>query len=232
MATILVDYENVSGSNGLKGADTLCGKDTLIIFYSNCCGKIRYDYMQEIRESACRFRVVKLKSAGKNALDFYIAAECGMVVEVGEKQIAIISNDKGFEAVIDFFKVNKETEDVQVVRAGNIEMAFTLFHEPEDTKRKEILKQRMSALDLAVECAKLEERNAFKKELDGILQGTGYEERSAEIIDLIAARKERGRKALYTGSLNRFGRKAGTEIYQLIKNGWMRRKDEYEQVGG
>ena len=41
MAAILVDYENVNGSNGLKGADALCADDTLIIFYSNCCGKIR-----------------------------------------------------------------------------------------------------------------------------------------------------------------------------------------------
>lgn len=33
MPALLVDYENVSGSNGLKGADALCEKDTLIIFY-------------------------------------------------------------------------------------------------------------------------------------------------------------------------------------------------------
>ena len=31
MAAILVDYENVNGSNGLKGADALCADDTLII---------------------------------------------------------------------------------------------------------------------------------------------------------------------------------------------------------
>ena len=28
MPTILVDYENVNGSNGLKGADVLCSKMT------------------------------------------------------------------------------------------------------------------------------------------------------------------------------------------------------------
>ena len=32
MPTILVDYENVNGSNGLKGADALHSEDTLIIF--------------------------------------------------------------------------------------------------------------------------------------------------------------------------------------------------------
>lgn len=81
MPTILVDYENVNGSNGLKGADVLRSDDILIIFYSGSCGKIRYDYMQEIKESGCEFRIVKLKGKGKNALDFYIAAECGIISE-------------------------------------------------------------------------------------------------------------------------------------------------------
>ena len=105
MPALLVDYENVSGSNGLKGADALCEKDTLIIFYSNCCTRIRYDHMQDIIESGCKFRVIKLKGAGKNALDFYIAAECGVMSERGEDEIAIISNDKGFQAVIDFLSL-------------------------------------------------------------------------------------------------------------------------------
>ena len=61
MAAILVDYENVGNANGLRGVDVLQEIDTLIIFYSGCCGKIRYDYMQEIKCSGCRFRVVKLK---------------------------------------------------------------------------------------------------------------------------------------------------------------------------
>lgn len=55
MPALLVDYENVNGSNGLKGVDALCEKDTLIIFYSNCCTRIRYDHMQDIIESGCKY---------------------------------------------------------------------------------------------------------------------------------------------------------------------------------
>lgn len=55
MPALLVDYENVNGSNGLKGVDALCEKDTLIIFYSNCCTRIRYDHMQDIIESGCEY---------------------------------------------------------------------------------------------------------------------------------------------------------------------------------
>ena len=135
MAAILVDYENVGNANGLRGVDVLQETDTLVIFYSGCCGKIRYDYMQEIKCSGCRFKVVKLKEAGKNALDFYIASECGVLSERGEKQIAIISNDKGFQAVIDFFQMDAETKKVQVVRAGNIETALTFFTMPEEDQR-------------------------------------------------------------------------------------------------
>ena len=49
MAAILVDYENVGNVNGLRGVDVLNKGDTLIIFFSGNCGKIRTDYMQQIK---------------------------------------------------------------------------------------------------------------------------------------------------------------------------------------
>ena len=204
MPTILVDYENVNGSNGLKGTDVLCRDDTLIIFYSKNCGKIRYDYMQEIKESGCEFRVIKLKGTGKNALDFYIAAECGIISERGENEIAIISNDKGFQAVIDFF-------------GADIENALTLFHAPEDAERRKKIQNRKLLLDLSAESARIEESNRIKKELKNILIGTEYECKSAEIIDFVSAKRHQGKKALYTGALHQFGRKDGKKIYQLLK---------------
>ena len=218
MATILVDYENVHGCHGLKGADALNTKDTLIIFYSSSCEKIRYDAIQEIRESGCRFRVIKLKEAGKNALDFYIAAECGRISEQGEKEIAIISNDKGFQAVIDFFSMDREAADIQIVKAGNIENALAAFQHPEDSNRRSMLQQRKKFLDLAAECIRIEEQNKIKKDLQAILEGTEYEEKSAEIIDFVSRSQKLGKKAVYTGSLHVFGRKHGTNIYKLIRN--------------
>ena len=165
MPTILVDYENVQGSTGSKGTDVLCRDDTLIIFYSKNCGKIRYDYMQEIKESGCEFRVIKLKGTGKNALDFYIAAECGIISERGENEIAIISNDKGFQAVIDFFGADQNANQIQIVKAGNIENALTLFHAPEDAERRKKIQNRKLLLDLSAESARIEESNRIKKEL-------------------------------------------------------------------
>ena len=62
MPTILVDYENVNGSNGLKGADVLRSDDILIIFYSGSCGKLLYagDQREWMRVSNC-----KVKREGK-----------------------------------------------------------------------------------------------------------------------------------------------------------------------
>lgn len=218
MAAILVDYENVNGSNGLKGADALCADDTLIIFYSNCCGKIRCDYLQDIKDSGCEFRVVKLKGSGKNALDFYIAAECGIISERGEKKIGIISNDKGFQAVIDFFCVNRDV--ARGIEKCKCILYISGFHNLRfrGIWRRKMLQNRMSTLDLAAECARIEERNKMRKELEGILEGTEYEERTAEIIDFMESKKLQGKKELYTGSLHSFGQKDGRVIYHLIKN--------------
>ena len=48
MAAILIDYENVSTTDGLKGVEYLQERDTLIIFYSQCCEKIRTEYIDMI----------------------------------------------------------------------------------------------------------------------------------------------------------------------------------------
>ena len=158
MATILVDYENVVGTNGLKGVDTLQNDDVFIIFYSSCCGKIRNEYMQEIKNSGCEFRIIKLKGTGKNALDFYIATECGIASEKGEKQLAIISNDKGYQAVMDFFEVRKTVQDIQIIRAGNVETALTMLETAENAGRREKLQNRMEMVELETEYAKWEKK--------------------------------------------------------------------------
>lgn len=113
MATILVDYENVMGTNGLKGT-------------------------------------------GKNALDFYIATECGIASQKGEKQLAIISNDKGYQAVMDFFEVINAAQEIQIVRAGNVETALTMLETAENAVRRKRLQKRMEMLDLETEYSKLE----------------------------------------------------------------------------
>lgn len=69
-----------------------------------------------------------------------------------------------------FLCVNRDAAKPQVVKAGNIENAFTLFNSSRDIWRRKMLQNRMSTLDLAAECARIEERNKMRKELEGILE--------------------------------------------------------------
>ena len=131
--------------------------------------------------------------------------------------MAIISNDKGFQAVIDFFGADQNANRIQIVKAGNIENALTLFHAPEDAERRKKIQNRKLLLDLSAESARIEEGNRIKKELKNILTGTEYECKSAEIIDFVSAKRHQGKKDLYMGALHQFGRKDGRKIYQLLK---------------
>ena len=56
MASILVDYENVCSTNGLRGVEYLNENDALILFYSQSCEKIRSEYIGAIEKSCCEFK--------------------------------------------------------------------------------------------------------------------------------------------------------------------------------
>jgi len=217
MAAILVDYENVSGKNGLHGLEFLCEKDILYIFYSNSCEKIRADQMRLIDKSGCQFKAIKLLHSRSNALDFYIATECGSLLQSGEKQIAVVSGDKGFHSIADYFSIRPEAENAMVNIAPTIDQALLYLNAKEDHERRKMIRESMMELDLNVEFARMEERNAFRKAIINAFEGTKYQERSGEILDYIEHNREKTGRALYTNTLHNFGRVSGTEIYQILK---------------
>ena len=217
MATILVDYENVSTTDGLKGVEYLNENDTLIIFYSQCCEKIRAEYIDMIEKSQCEFKTYKLARTGKNALDFYIAVECGVLGSRGEKQISIISKDKGFGAVSDFFRIQSELKGVAVRVASNIENALISLNAPEDEERRKLIKEKTRTLSIDVEQARIKEYRAFVEKITKAFEGTEYEEKTERIVRFIEERGEKTPRLLYTGSMHEFGREDGRAIYQVLK---------------
>ena len=217
MASILVDYENVSATGGLKGVEYLNKKDTLIVFYSQCCEKIRAEYIEMIEKSQCEFKTYKLARTGKNALDFYIAVECGFIGANGEKQIAIISKDKGFSAVADFFRVKHEVENVTVYVAPNVETALMALSTPENAERRKIIKEKSKTLNIEAEQARIREHKAFVDKIVKVFEGTVYEAKTDSILRFIEGREIKMSKVLYTGSLHEFGREDGRMIYQMLK---------------
>jgi hypothetical protein len=216
LAAILVDYENVWAASGLKGIEYLNSNDKLYIFYSQCCGKIRAEYMDAIEKTGCDFQVYKLVNTGKNALDFYIASECGAISETGEKQIAIISNDRGFKAVADFLKIKTDAQTTVVI-ASNIESGLLTLNASDDRARRSILQAKAKMLDIAVEQARYAERNSMKHKLKMALLGTKYECITNKILKYVDANQQITPKQLHTGSLHQFGRADGVAIYQILK---------------
>ena len=219
MATILVDYENVFTTDGLKGVEYLNEKDTLIIFYSQCCEKIRAEYIELIEKSQCEFRTYKLARTGKNALDFYIAVECGILGSRGEKQISIVSKDKGFGAVSDFFRLQEEVDGVTVCVASNIENALVALNspEPDEEARRKLIKEKTRILSIDAEQARITEYKAFVEKITKAFEGTEYEEQTEKIIRFIEGRDAKIPRFLYTGSMHEFGREDGRAIYQVLK---------------
>ena len=218
MAAFLVDYENVFSHAGLKGVEFLKETDKVTIFYSKVCQNIRKDEMEAIFQSGCEFKTYKLVQLHKNGLDFYIAAEAGALAEIGETQIAIISNDKGFLAVVDYIKMKDHSEGLWICKASSIEKAITTLNAPDDTERRSQIQSRMSTLDLGQEYARYEERAAYKSRIKDALAGTDYEGRTSEIAQYLTDHKSASRRELYTGSLHSFGRADGVEIYRILKD--------------
>lgn len=217
LATILVDYENVSTTDGLKGVEYLNETDTLIIFYSQCCEKIRAEYIEMIEKCQCDFKTYKLARTGKNALDFYIAVECGVLGSRGENQISIISKDKGFGAVSDFFRIQEELDGVTVRVASNIENALVALNAPEDEARKLLIKEKTRTLSIDAEQARIMEHRAFIEKIIQAFEGTEYEDKTEKIIRFIEGREAKTPRLLYTGSMHEFGREDGRAIYQVLK---------------
>ena len=218
MATILVDYENIISTDGLKGVEYLNENDTLVIFYSQCCEKIRAEYIEMIEKRQCEFRTYKLTRTGKNALDFYIAVESGILGVQGEKQIGIISKDKGFGAVSDFFQIQEELVGVIVRVASNVENALVALSASEDETRKKLIKEKMRTLSIDAEQTRITEYRAVVEKIRKAFEGTEYEAQTDKIIRFIEGRDTKTPRVLYTGSMHEFGCADGRAIYQVLKH--------------
>ena len=98
----MVDFENVA-KKGLIGIDQLNSDDMVYIFYSNSKSNITTGLRDDML--SCRARIIHNKVSTKtpNALDFQLSTEIGRLVENGTvNRISIISEDRGYEAVVDY----------------------------------------------------------------------------------------------------------------------------------
>lgn len=208
----LVDYENVNYA-GLEGTEFLEKGDTVSIFFSNVSDKIVAYRMKDIERSGCNFEICKLQNVRKNALDFYIASKVGEIFAVDkDAKIAIVSADKDYRAVLDYWKPRLLRHN-QLVRCKTLAKAISFISG--ESIRKKLVNERMTILDLQTEFAKYEERKRIVTGIKELFAGTDYENLIFQIVDMVILSDRP--KVLYLNSLKSFGRKTGTEVYRKIK---------------
>ena len=104
MAAYLIDFENVK-SDGIRGILSLTEKDTVVIFYSQNADSLTFEAMDMIFSTKACVRKFKIIHGGKNSLDFQLSTYLGYLIHEGtDRNFYIISNDKGFQHVIEFWK--------------------------------------------------------------------------------------------------------------------------------
>ena len=96
----LVDGDNNIGT-GLKGVDMLSEQDTVLVFYQKeglALSKIK----KLCAGTSADVQYIESVRGGKNAIDFQIITELGVLVGKREADYAyVISQDKGYEASMD-----------------------------------------------------------------------------------------------------------------------------------
>ena len=135
MAIYLIDFENVH-SDGLKGIEQLAENDICYVFYSEHAGVLTFNIHKKIIDSKAKIYYVEAQVGMKNALDFQLVSYLGyMIRENQEASYCVISNDRAFALVADFWK----NKGVDVASAVSLAAAVRL-------KENEKIASRLASL--------------------------------------------------------------------------------------
>ena len=121
MAIYLIDFDNVH-SDGLKGIEQLAENDVCYVFYSEHAGVLTFNIHKKIIESRAKIYYVEAQVGMKNALDFQLVSYLGyMIRENQEASYCVISNDRAFALVADFWR-NKGVDVASAVSLAAVRL--------------------------------------------------------------------------------------------------------------
>lgn len=124
MTVYLVDFENVR-SEGLKGVEQLTAEDKVVIFYSKNANSITFDVHALLSKSSAEIETYRILRGGHNSLDFQLSTYLGyLVMENSYKKIVIISRDKGFLFVTNFWDENSDKCNCTIKLCKSIRAEF------------------------------------------------------------------------------------------------------------
>lgn len=150
MSVYIVDYENVQAGSPFCGIEQLCKQDEVYIFYSECAKSISEYYLNALHQSSCKKHFYKLPRPGKNALDFCISMQAGSCLGSSQRpDVAIISHDNGYSALMDFYNNVTQSQTQTLVMANCIAEADYIFKLSPEC-RKIVLQQMSNKLSFCM----------------------------------------------------------------------------------
>lgn len=207
----LIDFENVK-VRGMQGYQYLQPEDHVILFFSDNAKNLPNQVLFTIKNSGCKFDIIKLKRIGKNGLDFYIASELGRIVTTNCKEnIVIISNDKGFNAVKDFWN----TRNIIIYTQPDIEHAIKCVEKSGKRRDDCIFGTKMYSIESFHKTYYT--TDPLMNTITNMFQNTEHQSHVKDIYNIVRANKQTP-KTMYTETLHAFGRQTGLELYRTLKN--------------
>lgn len=103
----LIDKEN-TGNRFLYGIENLRNEDKVIVFHYEQAGNINQVVLSALANTKASVEIRKMNTHTKNAMDFQICTYLGYLYGKYQNnaQYHIISNDKGYEAAVEFLKLH------------------------------------------------------------------------------------------------------------------------------
>lgn len=207
MAVFLIDTENTN-SLWSTCSHLMEPGDKIILFYSEMSGKMSFSLFDAITLLDIQVQFVKCVNGTNSALDFQLVSYLGYLISHDSNQTYyIISNDNGYDAVIDFW----QSRQVSILRIMFIRPncpEIIKFHENTTAIRADMpVKYKIIA--------------NIKSEFENLLQGQ-YTEEAASVFELfrsnISKQDSLHPSIAFRNALTKaYGLTTGSDIYNILK---------------
>jgi len=209
----LIDFENVH-NDGMEGYEYLTEEDSIYIFYSKAAPNIRKKIAAKIFDSSMDVHLYKLFEPRKNAIDYYIAAKTGQIVEkFRPDRLAIVTKDQGFQSIADFWGHAAE-DKCKIILEKNI--AECILKAKAKDEQFAAVQYDYMQVPLEMSYHEYEKKKELMGKVKEHLLGTEFENEENQVVDLFS--EAESKKVLYLSALKRFGRERGTKLYANIKD--------------
>ncbi|MGN0295493.1 MAG: PIN domain-containing protein [Lachnospiraceae bacterium] len=143
MSTYLIDFENVK-SGGLAGIDHIGKEDSVHLFWSARENKITIEMMELIRSSESEIVMHKAVTGERDALDHQLCSYLGFLAGArGENDFVIVSNDKAYDHLIEFWR--KLNDQIHIQRVSEISRAAETVHTVQSVRAAETSAEAVQA---------------------------------------------------------------------------------------